>query len=129
MAAYRRWIIFLFGWHLFALIAALIYNPRTGTPTWAGSVSVFAMVMAQYSWGFTVAMLLGAGRPRRKWYWLTLLSWLFHIKTFRMIWFIGYIFGGVTGAIAAVGILIISLLVESCMGIFNGNEVRAGCLN
>jgi len=78
MVAYKRWVVFLLGWHLLALIAAMIYDHRTSSPVWAGTIFTMALVMLPYSWSFTVAMLVGAKRTRRKWYCLTLLPGFIH---------------------------------------------------
>ena len=129
MVAYRRWILFLLGWHSLALFAHMIYDHKTASPVWARIICVFAIAMLQYSWSFTVAMLLGPSRARRKWYCLTLLTWFIYYRSLQFIWIIGLIFGGKSLAAAAVGFACFGLLIQSISGILRGNQVRAGCLN
>ena len=123
MAAYKRWIVFLLGWHLLALIASMIYDCKTGSPVWARIICALAIGMLPYSWGFTVAMLLGAKRTRRKWYCITLLPVFIYYKykILHFIWIIGLVLGGKPLAAGAVGGACLGLLIHSVSGILKGN--------
>jgi hypothetical protein len=122
----ERWAACLLLWHL--LVVVVFFRCWGGSnpyPHWMGSVLVFSLFTVQFTWSFTVALIVGPERRRRKRYWGVLWLSFIPLNFIYMICMLAYRFISGKAALICLGVSLIVLLAETIAGILCGNGLRA----
>lgn len=121
MKRHARWVQTLLWMHLFVCVSYLLWHVFRA-PVWAGSITVFAVLTVQFTWSFTVGLIVGPSRQRRP----ALLACL--LLAFMPLQFVGmmtWVIGNLLNWRAAITFLIAALgvfLVELGTGLWYGME-------
>ena len=125
MNARHRWIICLLLYHLIQVTFFLQWDRGVPTTHWLGSLLAFALPTVQYTWSYTVGLILGPSRRYRRWFWTTLLLIFIPLSFARILCWLAYHFLGLPVAMVCGVVLLVVLLAETYSGILYG--VQAHC--
>src|ERR1041384_8840496 len=100
MNALLRWIKGLLFYHAVLILAFFVVFNRPSAPNWMGSLVAFGLPTVQFTWSFTVGLVLGPRRQNRPWYWTALLLSFIPLSFVRILWFLAYHFLGLEAALA-----------------------------
>src|SRR5262245_35789893 len=85
----RRWGKPLLWLHLFVCCVWLyLFRTTARPPDWTLHVLVWSILGIQFTWGFTVGLIVGPSRKRRQSLWWSLLT------VFMPLWFVGQMLRG-----------------------------------
>lgn len=71
----RRWARTLLWMHLFVCVVWLyLFRAHREPPEWMGHVVIWSILGIQFTWGFTIGLLVGPARKRRGLLWWSLLT-------------------------------------------------------
>jgi hypothetical protein len=116
MNAARRYGRLLLWFHLFICLIwlAFVRSLHSGPielPDWMGHLMVWSILGIQFSWGFTVGLLVGPSRARRDRLWWSLLT------VFLPLWPIGWILFAVamtSGPLIALAYTLVFTMILAC---------------
>ena len=120
MNARRRWITWLLLYHLLLGTLLLLWGSVLPTTHWTGSLLAFGLPTVQFTWSFTVGLILGPSQKHRRWYWTTLLLSFIPLSFVYVLCWLAYQFLGLSIALLCFSVCLTVLLVETYAGIFYG---------
>lgn len=75
MKTVRRSSKLLLWIHLFVCLVWLyLFQATAQPPAWMIHVFIWSVLAIQFTWGFTVGLIVGPSRRRRQWLWASLLT-------------------------------------------------------
>lgn len=124
MHTWRRWTNCLLLYHL--LLVSLFYLHGRVLPSthWTGSLLAFGLPTVQFSWCFTVGLLLGSRRKYRRWYWTMLLLSFIPLYFVRGICWLVYAFVGLSAALTCLAVCLAVLFLETYAGLLYGIQAH-----
>lgn len=124
----RRWGRLLLWLHLFiCLVWWWLLHPHHDPPAWMLHVFLCSVLAVQFTWGFTVGLIVGPSRRRRRWLWWSLLT------LFMPLWPLSFLLRALvatSGLLVALGyaaIAVIILASETYAGVLLGAKVHSQC--
>lgn len=124
MIARNRCIACLILYHLVLGILFLLWGKAVPTTHWSGSLLAFGLPTVQFTWGFTLGMILGPHRKHRRWYWMALLFLPIPLDFVYIVTMLAYHFVGWEIALVCLAIGLTVVLVETVAGIVVGIDAR-----
>jgi hypothetical protein len=129
MQALRRWIGGLLLYHLVLTSVFLLFGSVLPTTHWSGCLLAFGVPTVQFTWGFTVGLIVGSNRNRRAWYWTSLLLCFIPLWMVRIFCFLAYHFVGLSAAIVCGTVCLAVIVLETYAGILNGIIKHNRCVS
>jgi hypothetical protein len=121
MKALRRWIVWLLLWHLLIVLTYFKWDAGKQMPTWMGMLIVFSLPTVQFTWSFTVGVILGPYRRRRRLYWSVFLLSFIPLSLVRALCWLAYYFYGLRAALTCLAICLGVLFLETFAGLLYGS--------
>lgn len=118
----RSWAKPLLWLHLFFFVIWLcVFHAEDESPDWMGMVFILSLLVIQFTWGFTVGLIVGPSRRRRSLLWWSLMPIFMPIYFIRWLFLIPHWF--FWGLLAA---FILILACETYCGVLLGVKVHSG---
>lgn len=126
MKKIRLWSKLLLWLHLFVCLVWLyMFSPSQEPPGWMGHVIALSILGIQFTWGFTVGLMVGPSRKRRPLLWWSLLTCFLPLWIYGGIaQMIGWIFG-LLPALLYLAVFIIIVACETYGGVLLGVKVHS----
>jgi hypothetical protein len=126
MKKIRLWSKLLLWLHLFVCLVWLyMFSPSQEPPGWMGHVIALSILGIQFTWGFTVGLIVGPSRKRRPLLWWSLLT------AFLPLWVYGgiaqilfWVFGPLV-ALLYLAVFIVIVACETYGGVLLGVKVHS----
>src|SRR5437016_3234036 len=99
MRALKRWTVGLLTWHLLIVWVYCLWDPRKNLPYWMGMLLVFSLPTVQFTWSFTVGLVLGPYRRLRRLYWSVFFLSFIPLSFVRVVCWLAYHFFGIQTAL------------------------------
>ena len=123
----RPWIKLLLWMHLFVCLVWLcLFQMERNPPGWMLHVFVWSILAIQFTWGFTVGLMVGPSRRRRWMLWSSLLT------LFMPLYFVSFLFRilvyavGLPLALLYLAIFVMILASETFCGVLLGAKLHGG---
>lgn len=124
----RRWGKPLLWLHLFVCCVWLyLFHAHHEPPGWMGHVIVFSILAIQFTWGFTVGLIVGPSRKRRPLLWASLFLIFMPLFVFSQIVRLVGIVAGPLWALFYLAIFIVLLASETYCGVLLGAKIHSEC--
>lgn len=127
MSAVQCWGKLLLWAHLFVCCVWLyLFHAEQEPPTWVGHVALWSILGVQFTWGFTVGLIVGPSKKRRSLLWWSLLL------VFLPLWPVGMLTAGLlfgAGPLVALlygATLVMIIACETYCGVLLGVRTHAG---
>lgn len=126
MKKIRLWSKLLLWLHLFVCLVWLyMFSPSQEPPGWMGHVIALSILGIQFTWGFTVGLMVGPSRKRRPLLWWSLLTCFLPLWIYGGIaQMIGWIFG-LLPALLYLAVFTIIVACETYGGVLLGVKVHS----
>jgi hypothetical protein len=125
MKRVHRWSRVLLWLHLFICVVWLyLFRATHQPPGWMLHVWIWSVLAIQFTWGFTVGLIVGPNRRRRRMLWWSLLT------VFMPLYFVSFIFRfilwrmGLIPALIYLAIFVMILACETYGGVLLGAKVH-----
>src|SRR5262245_28414475 len=125
MNSQRRFAKLLLWTHLLVCLVWLyLFNPASEPSGWMVHVAVWSILAIQFTWGFTVGLIVGPNRRRRSYLWWSLLT------VFLPLYFISPLFVALTFAfglplaLVYLAIFVMILACETWGGVMLGAKMH-----
>ena len=126
MKSLKYWTKRLLLIHLFVCCIWFYLMQEYAKPQmWMIHVLVWSVLVVQFTWGLTVGMMVGPGRARRAWLWLSLLTLTLPVYFVGGLVRIIFHFMGPLYALAYLGVLSAILACETFAGVMLGVKIHA----
>ena len=120
----RFWARVLLWLHLFVFIIWFcvfrMADSAQPIPVWMIQVFILSILVVQFTWGFTVGLIVGPSRKRRDLLWWSLLPIFMPIYFVRVLFFIDWFI------LTLFTILILILACETYSGVLLGAKAHSG---
>lgn len=127
MNSRRYWAKLLLWLHLFVcLVWLFLFHANEEPPGWMMHVFVLSILAIQFTWSFTVGLIIGPSRKRRPLLWWSLLTISMPIFFVSRIFVIMCLFMGLPIALLYLGAMVAILACETYGGVLLGVGVHAG---
>ena len=119
----RYWSKALLWLHLFVYLVWFFVFHAAGNavpiPAWIIEVFILSVLIVQFTWGFTVGLIIGPGRKRRPLLWWSLMP------IFMPIFFLRGLFFPHLFALALLAVFIVILACETYCGVLLGARMHS----
>jgi hypothetical protein len=118
----RRWAKTLLWLHLFVCLVwfYFLHSQPPTPPVWAIYVLNWSILAIQFTWGFTVGLIVGPSRKRRPLLWWSLLTLSMPLYFFSYLFLFLTLFLGLPIALVYLAIFVMILACETFGGVLLG---------
>ncbi len=122
----RRWSKLLLWMHLFVCLVWLaLFHSRQEPAEWMIHVFLWSILGIQFTWGFTVGLIVGPSRKRRSLLWWSLLTVFMPLWFFSLIVRVMFQIGGPLVALIYLAVFVILLACETFGGVLLGARIHS----
>jgi hypothetical protein len=124
MIARQRCIACLVLYHLILGTLFLVWGKAVPSTHWSGSLLAFGLPTVQFTWGFTVGLMLGPHRRYRRWWWASLLFSPVPLSFVYIATMLAYHFVGIDLAFLCVVFGLAVIIAETIAGVIVGMDAH-----
>lgn len=123
----RFWAKPLLWFHLFVCIVwLLMFHMQSDLPVWMGHIILLSILLIQFTWGFTVGLIVGPSRKRRGLLWWSLLLLCIPLSVYRILIYFLLMSLSLPLALLYIGAIVAMLACETYGGVLLGVKVHSG---